>query len=173
MAPLLSQPFGVARAADYLVTMTPMGLVVPLVAALAIAATLLGQRRSRFGRHWRAFADDPVAAALLGIDPARILTLTMVFAAALAGLGGLLTTFYYGGVGLGGGLAVGLKALIAAVIGGIGSVRGAVLGALVLGVAETAWVVAFPIEYRDPLAFVLLALLLAVRPQGLFGDTTR
>ena len=150
-----------------------MGLLVPMIAAGALLATLLVLQRSRFGRAWRAFADDPFAAALLGVNPQRVLFMTMVFASCLAGLGGVLTAFVYGGVGHAGGLVVGLKALIAAVIGGIGSVRGAILGALLLGICETAWAVLLPIDYRDPAIFAALALLLAIRPEGLFGGQTR
>ena len=173
MAPLLSQPFGMARSGDYVVTVTPMGLLVPMIAAAALLATLLLLRRSRFGRAWRAYADDPLASGLLGIDPKRVLLSTMLLAACVAGLAGVLTAFVYGGVGHGGGLVIGLKALIAAVIGGIGSVRGAILGAVLLGMCETAWAVLLPIEYRDPAIFAALALLLAIKPEGLFGGDTR
>lgn len=170
MSPVLSRPIGVARADDYIVTVSGMGLVVPLVGWAAVAATLALLRRSRFGRQWQACADDTFAAALLGIDAGRVLRLTMLLAATLAGLAGVLTALTYGGVGHAGGLVIGLKALIAAVLGGIGSVRAAVMGALLLGLGEAAWSGLFRIEYRDAALFAALALLLALKPEGLFAQ---
>ena len=170
ISPMLNRPLGVARADEFIVTITPMSLAVATVAGLAAAAVVLIMQRSRFGLQWRACADDPVAAQLFGIAPGSILVRTMVLAGLLAGLGGILTTFYYGGVGYAGGLVIGLKALVAAIVGGIGSVRGALLGGLLLGVAETAWSGFFSIEYRDPAIFVGLAIVLWARPAGLFGD---
>ena len=78
-------------------------------------------------------------------------------------------TVYYGTVGYAGGIVLGLKALLAAVAGGIGSVPGAFLGGLLLGCAEALWSALFPIEFRDLAIFTLLVVLLVVRPSGLFG----
>ena len=169
LSPLLGRPLAVARNDDFVVTVTPMALAVLVVAGAAIGALLIFLRMGRFGLRWRAFADDPFAAGLFGVDPQRILLQTMLLAALLCGLGGILTTLAYGGVGHAGGLVVGLKALIAAIIGGIGSVRGALVGAVVLAVAETVWSAVFRIETRDPAIFLGLALLLALRPEGLFS----
>ncbi len=170
LSPLMNRPVGIARAGDFVVTITPMALIVAAIAGIAAVTLVLALRRSRFGISWRATADDPIAAALMGIDTTAILVRTMILAALLSGLGGVLTTFYYGGVGYAGGLVIGLKALIAAIVGGIGSVHGALLGGLLLGLAETAWSSLFPIEYRDPAIFVGLALVLWLKPEGFFGD---
>jgi branched-chain amino acid transport system permease protein len=78
-------------------------------------------------------------------------------------------TVYYGTFGYVGGVSLGLKSLIAAIIGGIGSVPGAFLGGLLLGLAETSWSALFPIEFRELAVFIVLVLLLVVRPAGLFG----
>ncbi len=126
-------------------------------------------RRFRFGLLWRASADDPVAAAMFGVDPRTMLVRTMVLAALLSGVGGVLTTLYYGGVGYSGGLVVGLKALIAAIVGGIGSISGALVGALLVGIVEAVWSGLFPIEYRDLALFVGLVLVLWLKPYGLSG----
>jgi branched-chain amino acid transport system permease protein len=126
-------------------------------------------RRSRFGRAWRACADDPFAAALMGLSPSRVLFATFVLASLVAGLGGAITTLYYGGVTHSGGLLIGLKALIAAILGGVGSVRGAFVGGLALGAAEALWSAVFPIELRDPAIYGLLAIVLAIRPGGFGG----
>ena len=106
---------------------------------------------------------------MLGIDQRAILVRTFVLAALLAGLGGVLMTLHYGGVGYAGGLVVGLKALVAAIIGGIGSVNGALIGALLVGGMEALWSSVFPIEFRDPALFVALVLMLWLRPGGLYG----
>jgi branched-chain amino acid transport system permease protein len=169
ISPLWNQPIGVARADTFIVTVTPMAVTVPLIATAAIAGILYLMQSTRYGRHWRAVADDPFAAELLGVSRSRVLGQTMVLASALAGLGGVLTLFAYGGVGHAGGLVVGLKALIAAVIGGIGSVRGAVLGAIAVGLAEAAWSYSFSIESRDLAIFCGLALVLILKPDGLFA----
>jgi branched-chain amino acid transport system permease protein len=79
------------------------------------------------------------------------------------------TTLYYGGVTHSGGLLIGLKALIAAILGGIGSVHGAFLGGLLLGAAESLWSALFPIELRDPVIYAVLAIVLVLRPGGLQG----
>jgi branched-chain amino acid transport system permease protein len=169
ISPLMNRPIGLARTDGYTVTVTPMALIVAVVAGVAALVLVVAMRRSRFGLHWRASADDPLAAAMMGVDATAILVRTMVLAALLSGLAGVLTTLFYGGVGYAGGLVIGLKALIAAIIGGIGSIHGALLGGLILGLAETVWSGLFPIEYRDPAIFFGLAVMLWLRPAGLYG----
>lgn len=167
--PLFNAPVGVARSGDFIVATTPMALAVSLIALLAAGCLIVMMRRSRFGRAWRACADDPLAAELMGLNPSSILLKAFLMASLIAGLGGAVTTLYYGGVTYSGGLLVGLKALIAAILGGIGSVQGAFLGGLLLGAAESLWSAAFPIELRDPVIYALLAIVLALRPGGLQG----
>ena len=169
IGPVFNRPLALMRDGGFIVTITPMALVLPLVAGAAGVGLLLVMRQTRFGRRWRAFADDPKAAALLGVDPQRLVLATMLMASGCAALAGYLTTLYYGGVGFSGGQLVGLKALIAAVIGGIGSVPGALLGGILLGLAEAIWSALFQIEYRDPAIFTLLVVMLALRPGGLLG----
>ena len=111
-------------------------------------------RWSRFGRAWRACADDAGAAALFGVDRGRVLLATFALASVLAGLAGYVMTVYYGTVGYAGGIVLGLKALLAAVAGGIGSVPGAFLGGILLGCSEALWSALFPIEFRDLAVFM-------------------
>ena len=169
MAPLNNRPIAIARSGDFPVTITVTALIVAIVAVSAAVATVLVLTRSRFGRHWRATADDADAAAVLGIDPTDVLIKTVLLASLLTGLSGALMTLYYGGAGYSGGLLMGLKALIGAILGGIGSVPGALIGGLLLGVFEALWSAAFRIEYRDAALFTILAVVLAVRPQGILG----
>ena len=169
MPPMLNMPVGLARSEHFVVATTPMAILVALMALIAAAGLLLLMRRSRFGRAWRACADDPLAAALMGLSPARVLLAAFVLASLVAGLGGAITTLYYGGVTHSGGLLIGLKALIAAILGGVGSVPGAFLGGLALGAAEALWSAVFPIELRDPAIYGLLAIVLAIRPGGFGG----
>lgn len=167
--PMLNMPIGLARSEQFVVATTPMGIAVALLAFFVALALLVLMRRSRFGRAWRACADDPFAAALMGLSPDRILLGAFVLASVVAGLGGAITTLYYGGVTHSGGLLIGLKALIAAILGGVGSVPGAFLGGLALGAAEALWSAVFPIELRDPAIYGMLAIVLAIRPGGFSG----
>ena len=169
VSPVLAEPFALARAGDFIVTVPPISLLLAGVACLAACAVLAAMKLTVFGRNWRAYADDPRAAALFGVDPARIFAQTFALAAALAGLAGYVMTLYYGGVGYGASTALGLKALVAAILGGIGSVPGAFLGGLAIGALEALWSSAFAIEYRDLVVYLLLAVLLVFRPGGLLG----
>ena len=84
---------------------------------------------------------------------------------------GVILSVAYGGVNAGMGLVIGLKALVAAILGGIGSLPGAVLGGIVLAVLETMWTAYFPADYRDVFVFACLIAVLVLRPQGLLGRT--
>jgi branched-subunit amino acid ABC-type transport system permease component len=167
--PMLNAPYAVARAGNFVATVTPMALLAAALCLGSAMALLALMRWSRFGRAWRACADDALAAELFGIDRGRVLLSTFALASVLAGLAGYVMTVYYGTVGYAGGIVLGLKALLAAVAGGIGSVPGAFLGGLLLGCAEAGWSALLPIEFRDLAIFTGLVVLLVVRPSGLFG----
>jgi branched-subunit amino acid ABC-type transport system permease component len=168
--PIFNAPYAVARSGDFLVTLTPVAVA---AAGLCLLAGLLLVRlltSSRFGRAWRATSQDPMAAALFGIDQQAVLIKTMALASVLAGLAGYVITVYYGAFGYADGVALGLKALLAAIAGGIGSVGGAFLGGLLLGSGEALWSALFPIAFRDLATFCVLVLILILRPSGLFGE---
>jgi branched-chain amino acid transport system permease protein len=167
--PLLNAPQAVGRSGDFVVTVTPVALGAAMLCLGAALGLLALMRWSRFGRAWRACADDALAAELFGVDRNRILLRTFALASVMAGLAGYVMTVYYGTVGYAGGIVLGLKALLAAVAGGIGSVPGAFLGGLLLGCAEALWSGLFPIELRELAIFSLLAVLMVIRPHGLFG----
>jgi branched-chain amino acid transport system permease protein len=122
-----------------------------------------------FGRAWRAYADDAGAASLFGVDGPRLLHHTLGLAGAMAGLSGMLIVAQYGGLGFAGGFQFGLKALIAAIVGGIGSVPGALLGGFAIGVFETLWSAYLPIEARDMALYAALVTFLIYRPGGFLG----
>ena len=129
--------------------------------------SLLG--RTRFGRAWRAFADDPGTAALFGVDGRRLLASTFLLAGLLAGLSGWIVAAYYGNVSFSMGAMLGLKALVAAVVGGIGSVPGAFLGGVCVALIEAMWSAYFDITARDIVVFSLLIVVFVLRPGGLLG----
>jgi len=167
--PVLNTPLALARSGDFVVTVTPAALAAAGFGLLAALGLLCLMRVARFGRAWRACADDPVAAALCGIDRDRVMLKTVAVAAALAGLAGYVVTVYYGTLGYAGGTMLGLKSLVAAVAGGIGSVPGAFLGGILVASIETLWSALFPIAFRNLAIFVLLVLFLVFRPTGLLG----
>jgi branched-chain amino acid transport system permease protein len=126
-------------------------------------------RRTRLGLAMRAIAQDGRVAGLMGIDTDRVVALAFGVGAAVGGVGGVLTGIYYNSVDIGMGYSAGLKGFSAMVIGGMGSLPGAILGGFVLGAAETAATAVFWSGYRDIVAFGLLILVLIVRPSGLLG----
>jgi len=148
---------------------TPMQLTIAAAALAAAGAVMLLLARSRFGREWRAFADDPAAAALFGVAPRRLMAQTFVLAGLLAGLAGWIVAVYYGNVGFAMGTVLGLKALVAAVVGGIGSVPGAFLGGVLVALIEAGWSAYFDLAFRDVVVFSLLIVVFVLRPGGLLG----
>jgi branched-chain amino acid transport system permease protein len=171
MSPQLNQPFALARSGDFVAVATPMAFVVSAV-TLAAGLGLVGVfRYSRLGRELRAYADDPLAAELMGVSPAAITVRAFALSGALAGLAGATMTAAFGAVGYGLSATLTLKALTAAIIGGIGSLPGAFLGGLIVGAAETGWSALFPIDYRDMAVYALLTLFIALRPSGLLGKS--
>jgi branched-chain amino acid transport system permease protein len=169
VAPVLNAPFGLARSGDFVVTTSADALFSASVALGAGTALVIVMQFSRFGREWRAYADDALAAAMFGIDPHAIFLKTFGLASALAGLAGFVMTMFYGAVGYDAAATLGLKALVAAIIGGVGSIPGALIGGILLGGFEALWSTAFAVDYRDVASFALLAVLLALRPGGLLG----
>ena len=108
-------------------------------------------------------------AALSGINVDRTISLTFMMGAALAAVAGLLYLLYYGVIDFYIGFVAGIKAFTAAVLGGIGSLPGAMLGGLLIGLIETFWSAYFTIEYKDVAAFSMLAIVLIFFPSGLLG----
>lgn len=152
---------------------TPMRLVLVAVAFVSIAAVLFVFPRTAFGRAWRAVGDDPAMARLLGVDPARVLVATMALAGALCGLAGAVHTLAWGGISFHMGTALGVKAAIAALIGGLVSLPGAALGGFALGLVEAGWTAFRGADWRDAIVFALLVVGLVVGASGRDGSEGR
>jgi branched-subunit amino acid ABC-type transport system permease component len=167
--PLLDSPIAIARDPSFVVTVTPIALLAGALAAGTAAALLWCMTHTRFGLHWRAFADDPRAAALFGVGRDQIFARTFAIASGLAGMAGAITLVFFGDLGGGYATVLGLKALTAAVLGGIGSVPGAFLGGIFLGLMESAWSASFPIASRDLVVYCILVGTLIWRPGGFLG----
>lgn len=128
-------------------------------------------RRSRTGKGIRAVAQDPEAASLMGVNGRRVIRITFLIGGMMAGVAALLYMLRFGTVRFNAGFILGVKAFTAAVMGGIGNLRGALLGGLVLGVAENWGSALFGSQWKDVVAFVLLVLILLFRPTGLLGES--
>jgi branched-chain amino acid transport system permease protein len=170
MSPQLNQPFALARAGDFVSVATPMAFVVSAITLAAGLTLVVIFRFSRLGRELRAYADDPLAAEMMGISPAATTARAFALSGALAGLAGATMTAAFGSVGYSLSATLTLKALTAAIIGGIGSLPGAFLGGLIVGAIETGWSALFPIDYRDIAVYALLTIFIALRPSGLLGQ---
>jgi branched-chain amino acid transport system permease protein len=146
--------------------------VLVFVAAIALMVGLdQFVRRSRLGRGIRAVAQDSETAQLMGVDMNRVIMTTFLLGGMLAGAAGFLHTIIYESARFNIGFIPGIKAFTAAVLGGIGNIRGALLGGISLGLLENYGAAVFGGQWKDVFAFVVLVLVLLVRPTGLLGET--
>lgn len=146
--------------------------IITVVAAIGLAFGLDAVlHRTRLGRGIRSVSQDPDAALLMGVSRERIITVTFLIGGLLAGIGALLYTLRMPtNIIYSGGFILGIKAFCAAVLGGIGNVRGGLLGGLLLGVMENYGSVLFGNQWKDVVAFTLLILVLMFRPTGILGE---
>ncbi|MDK3007787.1 high-affinity branched-chain amino acid ABC transporter permease LivH [Providencia rettgeri] len=150
-------------------TVTKMQLTIWVVTLLAMLALTVFIRYSKMGRACRACAEDLKMASLLGINTDRVISLTFVIGAAMAAVAGVLLGQFYGVINPYIGFMAGMKAFTAAVLGGIGSIPGAMLGGLILGVAEAMTSAYLSTEYKDVVSFGLLIGVLLIMPTGILG----
>ena len=144
-------------------------ILVILTALVLMAGFTLLIARTSLGRAQRACEQDMKMAALLGVDVDRTISLTFVMGAALAAVAGVMHLLLYGVIDHYIGFVAGVKAFTAAVLGGIGSLPGAMLGGLLIGLIETFWAGYFSAEYKDVAAFSILIVVLIFLPSGLLG----
>jgi branched-chain amino acid transport system permease protein len=146
--------------------------IAPIVAIVAIGcmgALTLFLRSTKAGTAMRATAQNPSVASLLGIDPNGVISLAFAIGSALAAVAGILYGLYLGSIHPYMGYMAGIKAFSAAVLGGIGNIPGAMLGGILLGLLESLASIYIHEGYKDVVAFLLLILVLLVRPTGLLG----
>ncbi|WP_319782691.1 high-affinity branched-chain amino acid ABC transporter permease LivH [Oceanisphaera sp. IT1-181] len=154
---------------DFQASLSYMQLIIFAVTLVTMALLSLFISRSRMGRACRACAEDLKMANLLGINSNTVISLTFVIGAALAAVAGVLLGSYYGVINPYIGFMAGLKAFTAAVLGGIGSIPGAVIGGVLLGVTEAMTGAYFSTEYKDVVSFGLLIAVLLFMPTGILG----
>lgn len=145
-----------------------------IIIAAIVLMVLIDQfiNRTRIGRGIRAVAQDPTTATLMGVNRERVIMQTFMIGGVAAGIAASLYIMYIpSGIIYNGGFLLGIKAFAAAVLGGIGNLRGALLGGLVLGLAEMYGQTLFGGEWRDIVAYVLLIAVLLVRPTGILGES--
>jgi branched-chain amino acid transport system permease protein len=143
-------------------------VTVPLLVALV---WFVGS--TRYGKAMRATAQDPDAARLMGIDVDRTISLTFMLGGLLAGAAGLIYALYNGTIQFNQGFTAGLIAFTAAVMGGIGNLKGAVIGGLIIGVIQSISDTHYGQVWTPAVVFAILILVMVFRPQGLFGEETR
>lgn len=154
------------------VHVSTVSVVIPIVTAIILGILLWVVYRTKTGMAMRAVSTDIDAARLMAIDVNRIIAFTFAVGSALAAIGGIMWALKYPRLEPLMGIMPGLKCFIAAVIGGIGSISGAVLGGLLLGLIELMTIAFLPelTGYKDAFAFILLIVVLLVKPTGLLGS---
>ncbi len=167
-SPVSIQPHGLFKIGDYRITDVDLVVIIAAVLMMILLDFLI--RRTHFGRGIRAIAQDPESAALMGVNSTKVIRLTFLIGGLMAGVAASLYMLRIGTTKSDVGFLLGVKAFTAAVLGGIGNLRGALLGGLILGVAENWGSAIFGSQWQDVFSFTLLVLILLVRPSGLLGE---
>ena len=165
--PLISQSIRVFGVKDKLAV-----FISPLVAVVLMVILVLIINHTKFGMSMRAVSKDFETAQLMGVKINRVISMTFIIGSFLAGVGALLYFAKNTGINHMAGSTPGIKAFIAAVVGGIGSVPGAVVGALLIGVVESLAKAFGLADFSDVISFALLIIILVIKPTGLFGEKT-
>jgi len=153
------------------VTLTGTRLLIIIVSIVLMFALNAFVQQTKWGRAMRAAAQDREEASYLGIDINRVVSLTFLVGSSLAGAAGVLVGLYYTQVDFAMGFLAGWKGFTATVLGGIGNVQGAMLGGLVLGLVESLGSAFISPAYKDIIAFIVLVLVLTLKPSGLLGES--
>jgi branched-chain amino acid transport system permease protein len=150
--------------------MTAFSMILAIITVAGLAALLVF---TRFGRNWQACSQEISLAKLCGVNTESVMRQTFMLGAGLSAVSGWIAAISYGGTNFSSGLMLGFKAMFAAVIGGFGSVKGAIIGAISLAVLEVLWSATFSTAYRDLGVFSFIVFVLLLRPEGLAGISTR
>ncbi len=167
--PVLLDVTGVFRFGDYEVKNIDLIILISAVVMMIMLDQFV--RRSRLGRGIRASAQDPEAAALMGVNRDAVVRVTFLIGGIMAGFAAILYLLKIGDTRYNAGFLLGIKAFTAAVLGGIGNLRGALLGGFVLGLAENHGSALIGTQWKDVVAFCLLVVILLFRPTGLLGES--
>jgi branched-chain amino acid transport system permease protein len=146
-------------------------LVIFIAAIVMMVALDQLVARTRIGRGIRATAQDPEAAVLMGVNIDTVVRLTFLLGGAMAGVAGVLYAMEFENIAYRVGFVLGIKAFTAAVLGGIGNIRGALLGGITLGLVENWGAIFFGSQWKDVIAFVILVVVLLFRPTGVLGES--
>jgi len=169
LPPLIGGGYTVMDSGSFAVQLSNVQILVVLITTLLMVIFSWLVARTRLGRDMRACEQDLKMASLLGVNVDRTISYTFVIGAALAAVAGIMHLLYYGVIDFYIGFIAGIKAFTAAVLGGIGSLPGAMLGGLLIGLIETFWSAYFSVEYKDVAAFSILVIVLIFLPTGILG----
>jgi len=151
------------------VTFYLVQIIILSVAVFIMIGLHLWLSTTRTGRALRATAENPDIAGLLGVNTRQIVRLTVIVASVMGGIAGVLVGMAFNFINIQMGLTMGFKGLAIIILGGMGNIKGAIAGGLILGLAETFVVVYGSSSYQDVIPFVIIILILLIKPQGLFG----
>lgn len=165
--PTLIPRFGFLQQLTFQVTSAQFVIFVTTTVVMVLLTLLI--KFTRIGKSMRAASQDKTMAMLLGVNVNRVIALTFIIGSATAALGGVLISSFTGQINFYIGFMAGIKAFVAAVLGGIGSIPGAVLGSFVLGWTESFGAGYISSDYEDVFAFAILVLILIFKPSGLLG----
>ncbi len=153
------------------VNISALVIVIAVISLVLTWGLILLVQKTTLGRSIRAVSEDREMASVMGVNVGRVVGLTFFLGSALGGAAGVLIGLYYTQIDFVMGYSAGLKAFTAAVLGGIGNIKGAMVGGLLLGVIESVAVTFINPAFKDVIAFGVLILVLMFRPEGIFGET--
>lgn len=154
------------------ISITYLQAIIIIISGLLMLFLHLFIQKTDIGKAMRATAQDKTMASLVGINVDNIISITFIIGAGLAAIAGLMVAAYYGLVNYSIGYIAGIKAFTAAVLGGIGNIPGAMIGGITLGLVESIGAAYISSEYKDAYAFIILIIILLVKPSGILGKTT-
>lgn len=164
--------FGESHLRFLTVEVTQLQAIITIISALLMFVLHLFIKKTLMGKAMRATAQDKTMASLVGINIDKVIAITFIIGSGLAAVAGVMVAAYYGLVNYSIGYIAGIKAFTAAVLGGIGNIPGAMLGGIILGLVESLGAAYISSEYKDAYAFIILLIILLIKPSGILGMST-